>query len=126
MYVARCEYEIKKSRFIGYVFDILSKDEVKTYEQMLRKEHKKSTHICHAYSFYNNQSHNSGFNDDGEPSGTAGRPIARAIQLKSVENIAVFVVRYYGGIKLGGGGLIRAYNKCANLVIDEYINIKRG
>ncbi len=70
MYVARCEYEIKKSRFIGYVFDILSKEEVKTYEQMLRKEHKKSTHICHAYSFYNNQSHNSGFNDDGEPSGT--------------------------------------------------------
>lgn len=126
MYIATCEYEIKKSKFIGYVFDISSKEDVKKYELMLRKEHKKSTHICHAYSFYSTQSHNLGFSDDGEPSGTAGRPIARAIELKKLENVVVFVIRYYGGIKLGGGGLIRSYNKCANMAIDEYIKVKRG
>ncbi|WP_029513150.1 IMPACT family protein [Mycoplasmopsis primatum] len=119
-------YEIKKSKFYSYIYEINSREEIQTLNEQLKKEHKKARHICYAYTFFENSSQNSGFNDDGEPSGTAGRPIGKAIEIKNINNIVVFVIRYFGGIKLGAGGLIRAYSKSAHLIIDKYIESKKG
>lgn len=99
----------KKSRFIGYLLECAKEDEVKLALDFLRKEHKKATHICWACRlktpFYEKAV------DDGEPGGSAGRPILSVLQKKDVSNVCVFVVRYFGGIKLGAGGLVRAYAK---------------
>ncbi len=99
----------KKSRFIGYLLECTKEDEVKLALEFLRKEHKKATHICWACRlktpFYEKAV------DDGEPGGSAGRPILSVLQKKDVSNVCVFVVRYFGGIKLGAGGLVRAYAK---------------
>ncbi|MBZ4204240.1 YigZ family protein [Mycoplasma tauri] len=116
-------YIVKKSKFISFIYEINSKEEVKKLNDQLWKDHKKATHICYAYTFFS-ISQNNGFNDDGEPSGTAGRPMLDLLNKRSVNNVVVFSVRYFGGIKLGGGGLIRAYVKSANLVIDEYFKFK--
>ena len=105
--------EIKKSKFFGYLFDVNSLEEVTKILEKLKKEHKKATHICYAYKIKNGQEIVK-FNDDGEPSGTAGRPILNVIEKKNLQNIMVCVVRYFGGIKLGAGGLVRAYTKCAS------------
>ncbi|MBO4412541.1 MAG: YigZ family protein [Clostridia bacterium] len=109
------ELEIKKSKFIGYLFEIGSLEEIKQIVDNLKKEHKKATHICYAYRL------NSPFAekavDDGEPSGTAGKPILNVLQKQNIENSLLVVVRYFGGIKLGAGGLFRAYSKCASETI---------
>lgn len=110
--------EIQKSKFIGYAYHV---NDVKNVEEILsvqRKDHKKATHICYAYKI------NSGveivkFSDDGEPQGTAGRPILSVIEKKKLNNVLVVVVRYFGGIKLGAGGLVRAYTKTASLALGE-------
>jgi len=99
----------KKSKFLGYLLSCKSVEEIEIGLQELKREHKKATHICYAYSlslpFLEKAV------DDGEPSGTAGRPILSVIQKKKLTNVCVFVVRYFGGIKLGAGGLVRAYTK---------------
>ncbi|UUD35334.1 YigZ family protein [Mycoplasmopsis caviae] len=114
-------YEIKKSKFYSYVFKINSKEEIKNIEANLRIEHKKATHICYGYSFLNSGVLNAGFSDDGEPNGTAGRPIRDLLIVRKINGLVVFVVRYYGGIKLGAGGLARTYIKSANLAIEQFI-----
>lgn len=111
----------KKSKFLGYVFDVTSASEVEEHIKMLKKEHKKSTHICYAYSISSDVVLAKAV-DDGEPSGTAGRPILNVIEKKNLKNVLVCVVRYFGGIKLGAGGLVRAYTKCASEALGEYIN----
>ncbi|WP_338822519.1 YigZ family protein [Mycoplasmopsis felifaucium] len=116
--------EVKKSKFISLIYEINQKDEIQKIYQDLKKEHKKARHICYAYSLTIDNFNYSGFSDDGEPSGTAGRPIKELIHMRKVDNIAIFVVRYFGGIKLGGGGLIRSYVKCANLSLEDYLNSK--
>lgn len=99
----------KKSRFLGYFLKCKSVDEILTALKELKEEHKKCTHICYAYSLTSPFLEKAV--DDGEPSGTAGRPILSVIQKKGVTDACVFVVRYFGGIKLGAGGLVRAYTK---------------
>lgn len=105
----------KKSRFIGYKLLCQSVEEVNGALNFLKQEHKKSTHICYAYSLKSPFLEKAV--DDGEPSSTAGKPILSVIQKKKLSNVCVFVVRYFGGIKLGAGGLVRAYTKVASEVL---------
>ncbi|UWV82328.1 YigZ family protein [Mycoplasmopsis cynos] len=114
---------VKKSTFLSYIFEISDKKEIKEIIQKLQLEHKKSRHICYSYSINkNNQS--AGFHDDGEPKNTAGRPIYEIIKIKNLNNVLVVVVRYFGGIMLGAGGLIKAYRESAKLAIENYIKNK--
>ncbi|WP_029512865.1 YigZ family protein [Mycoplasmopsis iners] len=110
--------EIKKSKFYSYAFDIKNKDDLVAILEDLRKEYKKATHICYAYVYIENGVINSGANDDGEPKGTAGKPIREVMMLKKIENKAVFVVRFFGGKELGASGLVKAYRKCATLALS--------
>ncbi len=105
----------KKSRFLGYYIKCQTAFEVENALSFLRKEHKKATHICYAYSLKTPFLEKAV--DDGEPGGTAGRPILSVIQKKGVTDACVFVVRYFGGIKLGAGGLVRAYTKVTSEVL---------
>lgn len=106
----------KKSRFIGYIFKINSEDEAIEHIQQLKKEHHKARHHCYAYTLNKTIVRSS---DDGEPSGTAGVPILETIQKLKLDNVLVVVVRYFGGIKLGAGGLIRAYSNTTSQTIKE-------
>lgn len=109
-----CTYEIKKSKFISYFYEIEKKEEVKQIYQNLKKEHKKARHIPYAYFFQNT----AGKSDDKEPSNTAGTPIFHILENSPYKNHAIFVVRYFGGIKLGAGGLIRSYQEAAKLALS--------
>ena len=111
------ELEINKSRFIAYKLELSSLDEVKPFLEKLKKEHKKARHVCYAY-VYNKEIVSEKCSDDGEPSGTAGYPILNVIKKKNLTNVLVAVVRYFGGIKLGAGGLTRAYTKACAGVLD--------
>ena len=110
-------FEEKKSKFYGYLFECKSEDEVKKQLENLKKEHKKATHFCYAYRMSNPFLEKAV--DDGEPGGTAGRPILNVIQKKDVKDCCVIIVRYFGGIKLGAGGLVRAYTKTTSLLFAE-------
>lgn len=112
--------EINKSKFLAYKYELNSTEEVKPILETLKKEHKKARHFCYAYVF-NKDSVSEKYSDDGEPSGTAGYPILNVIKKKNLTNILVVVVRYFGGIKLGAGGLTRAYTKACAGVLDEKI-----
>ena len=109
--------EIKKSKFYGYAFPVQSVSEIEQKLNELKKEHKKATHICYAYIL--SSPHQEKFFDDKEPNGTAGRPILNVLQKQNKENFVVFIVRYFGGIKLGAGGLIRAYTKTTTEALNE-------
>lgn len=110
------ELIINKSRFIALKYELESIDDVKLILEKLKKEHKKATHICYAY-VYKKDIVSEKCCDDGEPNGTAGYPILNVIKKKNLTNIMVVVVRYFGGIKLGAGGLTRAYTKvCAGVL----------
>jgi uncharacterized YigZ family protein len=104
------EYEIKKSRFIGFTFLVSSEEEIDRHLSIIRKEHSSATHVCYGYTLNSSAK----CSDDGEPSGTAGLPILEVIKKNGLNNVLVVVVRYFGGIKLGAGGLIRAYSRCAS------------
>lgn len=112
------ELIINKSRFIAYKLDLTNLEQVKTTLQELKKEHKKARHVCYAYVF-NGDVVSEKCSDDGEPGGTAGYPILNVIKKKNMKNVMVAVVRYFGGIKLGAGGLTRAYTKAAAGVLNE-------
>ena len=113
--VKEVEYIEKKSRFLGYLFECKTTVDVENAIAVLKKEHKKATHICYAYSLKTPFLEKAV--DDGEPGGTAGRPILSVMQKKGRTDVAVFVVRYFGGIKLGAGGLVRAYTKVTSEVL---------
>jgi uncharacterized YigZ family protein len=108
-------YEIieKKSRFIGYAATVRSEDEAKEFINNIARQHKKARHVAFAYVL----PATARFSDDGEPRGTAGLPLFNAISRRNMENVAVVVVRYFGGTLLGKGGLIRAYGKAAGLAV---------
>jgi len=108
------EFVEKKSKFIGYASTVHTGDEAKAFIAEIAKEHKKANHVTYAYVLANTAK----TNDDGEPRGTAGLPIYNVINRRNLQNIVVVVVRYFGGIHLGKGGLIRAYGKSAGLAID--------
>lgn len=109
------ELIINKSKFISFAIYINDVQMVNDVLDKLKKEYKDATHICYAYKIGNVKR----FNDDNEPKGTAGMPILNVIENKELDNILVVVVRYFGGIKLGAGGLLRAYSNSASLVISD-------
>lgn len=107
------EQIIQKSRFIAYVNRVESEEEAIQFIQSIKKKHWDATHNCSAYMIGENDLIQKA-NDDGEPSGTAGVPILEVIKKKGLKDTAVVVTRYFGGIKLGAGGLIRAYGSTAS------------
>ena len=109
------EIEIKKSRFITYLYELDSENKIDDIINTLKFEHKKATHICYAYNINGKVK----INDDKEPKGTAGMPIFSVIQKNNLNNVMIVVVRYFGGIKLGAGGLFRAYSKSASEIIKK-------
>ena len=109
----------KKSKFITYAFSLNKEEDALQYLSDLREEHSKATHICYAYNYFGH----SKYSDDNEPSGTAGSPILNVIMKNNLNNTLIAVVRYFGGIKLGAGGLTRAYSNCASEIIKRE-NIK--
>lgn len=110
------EFIINKSRFITYLQRVESEEESSQFISEIKKIHPKATHHCQATLINENIQ---GSNDDGEPSGTAGIPMLEILRKKNMELIAAVVVRYYGGVKLGAGGLIRAYSKGVNDTLNK-------
>ena len=109
------ETTIKNSKFIGIIIPIESKDDIKNNLNKLKEEYKIATHYCYAFTLINDK----GFSDDGEPNKTAGIPILKIIEGNDLVNVLVVVIRYFGGIKLGPGGLIRAYSNTCKEVINK-------
>ena len=112
------EFEERKSKFIGYVKPIGSKQEAEEFIAEIREKHKDATHNCTAYKVIDNGQEYIKTDDDGEPSGTAGKPIGDIITYMDVTNLLVIATRYFGGILLGAGGLVRAYTKGAKVGIE--------
>ena len=112
------EYEIKKSKFIAHVKHVETEEAAREFLAETKKKYFDATHNCSAWILGENGDKQKS-NDDGEPGGTAGNPILDAIKKNDITNIAVIVTRYFGGIKLGAGGLIRAYSHTAALGIDN-------
>jgi uncharacterized YigZ family protein len=110
-------FKEKNSKFFGYAFPIQSEEEVKPIIDSLRKQHPHAGHFCYAYQIGTDTTTYRA-NDDGEPSNSAGMPIYGQIQSFSVTNVLVVVVRIFGGVKLGVGGLISAYKTTAQLVLE--------
>ena len=115
---------IKKSKFITKLYSINSIDEIEDIIKALKKEYNDSTHICYGYIFNSIEK----CSDDGEPSGTAGIPILNILKKNNLTNILAVVIRYFGGIKLGAGGLTRAYSNCVNdtLKLSNIIELTPG
>ena len=111
------EYIEKKSRFIGHCTPVESEEEAIDFINKIRKKHYNATHNVYAYIIKDNNIMR--FSDDGEPQGTAGVPVLEVLKKEGVTNVAVVVTRYFGGILLGAGGLVRAYGKAASLAVNE-------
>ncbi len=110
-------FKDRKSKFIGYACPVQHTDQVKPIIDHLKKEHHSARHWCYAYRIgIKNIAERA--NDDGEPSNSAGIPILNQIKSKNLTNVLVIVVRYFGGVKLGVGGLINAYKTAAQMVLD--------
>ena len=108
--------EIKKSRFICHIKRVTTEDEARNFIQAVKKEHYKATHNCSAF-ILGERSEMKRSSDDGEPSGTAGVPMLGVLENHQLTNVCAVVTRYFGGIKLGAGGLIRAYAGSVALAI---------
>lgn len=124
--VQECTFEFKEkgSKFIGHVFPVHSRERAENKIEMLNKEYYNASHNCFAYIIGIAENEISRFNDDGEPAGTAGKPILQSIKGKNLTNICIVVTRYFGGTKLGTGGLIRAYSKAASEAL-KFATIKK-
>lgn len=130
---AESKIEIEKSSFIALAYAIRNEDEVPGYLHQAKTNYPNANHYVYAYTCGRNQAVQK-FSDDGEPSGTAGMPILEIFKYKELEDVLVVVIRYFGGIKLGTGGLKRAYSKAAleaiqlagiiQLTLCRQINIK--
>ena len=122
------EYVIKKSKFIARAVHITTEEEAQAYLRDGKKQYWDARHNCYAYRLGMNFEKQKS-SDDGEPSGTAGKPILEVLKNKGLTNTLVVVTRYFGGIKLGTGGLIRAYGTAAvaaldNAIIEDYIDCR--
>jgi len=111
-------FKDRNSKFYGYSFPVLNEDEIKICIETLKKKHHSARHWCYAYQLGTDIIHYRA-NDDGEPSNSAGMPIYGQIQSYDVTNILIVVVRYFGGVKLGVGGLINAYRTTAKFALQE-------
>lgn len=110
---------IKKSEFIAYAYAVTSREQVLSHVEQLRSQYPDARHHCWAYIIGDpNNTTSAGYDDDGEPKGTAGKPILNVLQHKNIGDTLIVVVRYFGGIKLGAGGLTRAYSGSAQAMID--------
>lgn len=117
-------YKDRKSKFYTYAYPLSNEEEVKPIVEQLRKEYPSANHVCYAWQLGINQPSYRA-NDDGEPNNSAGQPIYGQIQAFEVTNIGIFVVRIFGGTKLGVGGLITAYKTAAQMALEEAIIIRK-
>lgn len=113
---SKTEFVVNRSRFIGRCFPVTSEEEAITRLEEIRKLHYDATHNCYAYSLLGGIRR---FSDDGEPGGTAGMPIMDTLIRTETENALIVVTRYFGGILLGSGGLVRAYSRSASDALNE-------
>lgn len=113
------ELIINKSKFITYIYKVNNKDEIDKILNTIKKEYKDATHHCYAYIIGNIKK----VSDDGEPNHTAGMPILNVLENKNLNNILAVVIRYFGGIKLGAGGLVRAYSNSISKALDNALLI---
>ena len=115
------EFEEKKSKFIGYIKPVNSVKEAEKFINRIKEMHPNATHNVPLYRVVENGQEYFKYNDDGEPSNTAGKPMAEILNILDVYNVALVATRYFGGIKLGAGGLIRNYAKTAKLAVNEAV-----
>ena len=113
------EFLEKKSRFIGYIKPVNTVLDAEKFIKKISEKHFDATHNVYAYKVVENNQEYFKFNDNGEPLNTAGKPMAEIINRLDVSNLVIVSTRYFGGVKLGAGGLIRNYAKCAKLAIIE-------
>ena len=112
-------FKEKGSKFYGFAYPINKKEDVETYLEEIKQEHPKARHICSAFLLGSGNEEYYITNDDGEPSNSAGAPILGQIRSYGITNVYIAVVRYFGGVKLGVGGLIQAYKKTASEAIQN-------
>jgi uncharacterized YigZ family protein len=113
---AKASFIEKRSEFIGYIAPVRTNDEAVAFINSIKAEHRKAKHNVYAYILRDDNI--SRYSDDGEPQGTAGVPVLDVLQKRGLTDICVVVTRYFGGILLGGGGLVRAYSHAASLACD--------
>ena len=113
------EFEEKKSKFIGYIKPVSTVEEAEKFITSIREMHPNATHNVPLYRVIEEGQEYFKYNDDGEPTNTAGKPMAEILNILDVYNVAIVATRYFGGIKLGAGGLIRNYAKTAKIAVNE-------
>ncbi len=113
------EFEEKKSKFIGYIKPVSTVAEAEKFIKGIKDIHPNATHNVPLYRVMENGQEYFKYNDDGEPANTAGKPMAEIFNILDIYNVAIVATRYFGGIKLGAGGLIRNYAKTAKLAVNE-------
>ena len=120
----KTELIIKNSKFITHIFKINNHEEINTYINKINNQYNDANHNCYAYIFETTKK----CSDDGEPSGTAGIPILQVLEKKELSNLLAIVTRYFGGIKLGAPGLVRAYTNSVTNALDntEIIELNKG
>ena len=116
------EYEVKRSRFIGYIKPVKTKDEAESFVASVRQKHHDARHNVFAYKV--REDNFKRYSDDSEPQGTAGVPVLDVIEKNELTDVCIVVTRYFGGILLGGGGLVRAYSHTASLAVEAGIKIE--
>lgn len=121
-------YEIQKSKFYSFAYPVFDAGRAGEIIENIRREHKSSTHVCYAYVLDSPKVEK--MSDDGEPTGTAGKPMLELLKKKKLSNVLLVIVRYFGGIKLGAGGLVRAYTTAGNMAlndirISEFVEVKK-
>ena len=117
-------FKEKNSKFFGYAFPVTTEDEIKSHLDKLRKKHFGAGHFCYAFQV-GTDTVSFRVNDDGEPSNSAGMPIYGQIQSFGLTNVLVVVVRFFGGVKLGVGGLISAYKTAAQMALEESVILEK-
>ncbi|MDO5608159.1 MAG: YigZ family protein [Capnocytophaga sp.] len=118
-------FKEKSSKFIGYAFPVRDENEIKIHLERIKKLHHSARHWCYAWQLGHGTKQHYRVNDDGEPNNSAGIPIYGQIQSHELTDVLVIVVRYFGGIKLGVGGLVQAYKTSAQLTLDEAVIIEK-
>lgn len=113
------EFEEKKSKFIGYIKPVSTVEEAEKFIGSIKEMHPNATHNVPLYRVVETGQEYFKYNDDGEPANTAGKPMAEILNILDVYNVAIVATRYFGGIKLGAGGLIRNYAKTAKIAVNE-------
>lgn len=114
---AKASFIEKRSEFIGYISPVRTNDEAVAFINSIKAEHRKAKHNVYAYIL--REDNISRYSDDGEPQGTAGVPVLDVLKKRGLTDVCVVVTRYFGGILLGGGGLVRAYSHAASLACDS-------